>query len=238
MQFNIQIRKQLGWLAGLTILLPSPVAHAKTKFKDPQQTRAEYIQTVQQEGNPSVPALTTGSLWVPGSNFSDMAMDYKARHIGDIITLQVLEQTIAQSAGDVTSQRSFQTSSAITSLPGKLKTGGVNPLLGANSNTQLKGQGSASNTSKLLTSVSAQIIAVLPNSNMVVEAQREVFMNNQHETMFVRGVLRPGDVSPENTAPSTALANLQIELKGKGVISDSTRRPNPLSRALLWLVGF
>jgi flagellar L-ring protein precursor FlgH len=114
----------------------------------------------------------------------------------------------------------------------------VSNLFGANSSSALKGTGSADTGSTLTTTLSARIIAVLPNSNMVVEAQREVFMNNQHETMIVRGVLRPGDVSSLNVASSAALADLEIELKGKGVVSDATRRPNPAIRAILWLVGF
>jgi len=73
---------------------------------------------------------------------------------------------------------------------------------------------------------------------MVVEAERLVAINNQKETMIVRGVLRPGDVGPNNAASSTALSNLEVELKGKGVVSDATRPANPLVRALLWVIGF
>ena len=88
------------------------------------------------------------------------------------------------------------------------------------------------------TNLAGQIVAVLPNGNMVVEAQRMVAINNQKETMIVRGVLRPGDVGPDNTALSTSLSNLEIELKGKGVVSDANRPLNPLMRALLWVIGF
>ena len=65
-----------------------------------------------------------------------------------------------------------------------------------------------------------------------------VTINNQKETMLVRGVLRPGDIRPDNSAFSTVLSNLEVELKGKGVVSDATRPPNPLVRALLWVIGF
>ena len=63
-------------------------------------------------------------------------------------------------------------------------------------------------------------------------------MNNQHENLVVRGVVRPGDISAANTVPSTALSNLEIEMKGKGIIADSVRSPNPLTRAVLWHFGF
>jgi flagellar L-ring protein precursor FlgH len=82
------------------------------------------------------------------------------------------------------------------------------------------------------------VIAVLPNGNLVVEAGRKIFMNNQHEDVIVRGMIRPGDIGPNNTVLSTALSNLEIEMKGKGIISDGVRRPNPITRAILWLFNF
>jgi flagellar L-ring protein precursor FlgH len=63
-------------------------------------------------------------------------------------------------------------------------------------------------------------------------------MNNQHEDVTVRGVVRSVDISSNNTVASAALSNLQIEMKGKGIISDSTRPLNPITKAILWLFGF
>jgi flagellar L-ring protein precursor FlgH len=51
-------------------------------------------------------------------------------------------------------------------------------------------------------------------------------------------MIRPGDIGPNNTVLSTALSNLEIEMKGKGIISDGVRRPNPITRAVLWLFNF
>jgi flagellar L-ring protein precursor FlgH len=82
------------------------------------------------------------------------------------------------------------------------------------------------------------VIAVLPNGNLVVEAKRQIFMNSQHEDVTVRGMIRPGDIGPANTVASTSLSNLEIEMKGKGIISDGVRPPNLLTRAVLWLLNF
>lgn len=230
---SVAILIDLMFLAGPPVLL----AKAKPPKQDSQQTRADYIARVEQQvALPSI--ATVGSLWLPDGALVDVNSDYKAHVVGDIVTLLVVEQTSAQSTGDVNSQRTFQTNSAITALPGKLKTGGVNPLFGANSSTALKGQGETDAGSNLNTTLSGHVIALLPNGNMVVEAERHLLINSQHETMLVRGVLRPGDIGPNNTAPSTALSNLEIELKGKGVVTDSISRPNPIMRTLLWLIGF
>ena len=193
---------------------------------------------MQQQMPPTQEAGTLGSLYLPNGAFTDMVADYKARRVDDVVTLVVFENTTAQSTGDVATSRATTTSAAITALPGKLKTSGVSPLFGANSSNQLTGKGETSAGSNITTTLAARVIALLPNGDMVVEAERRVDINSQHETMVVRGVLRPGDVGPNNTAPSTALANLEIELKGKGVVSDSIVRPNPIIRSLFWLLGF
>ena len=126
----------------------------------------------------------------------------------------------------------------MTGFAGDLNTKGLNPLFNANSATALKGQGSTDSSTTFQTSLTGQVIAVLPSGNLVVEAQRKIFMNHQHEDVTVRGVVRPNDIGPNNTISSASLSNLEIEMKGKGVISDSTRPLNPITKAILWLFGF
>jgi flagellar L-ring protein precursor FlgH len=233
------IRRSVTVVIDLMFAFGPPVLLASTPPKqDSEQNREAYIARVEQQSSSLPPQMTVGSLWLPSGALADITADYKARNVGDTVTLLVAETTTAQSTGNTNSQRAFQTASAITALPGKLKTGGVNPLFGANSSTALKGQGETDAGSNLTTTLAGRVIALLPNGNMVVEAERHVLINSQHETMLVRGVLRPGDIGPYNTAPSTALANLEIELKGKGVVTDSISRPNPIMRTLLWLIGW
>jgi flagellar L-ring protein precursor FlgH len=224
-------------LSGILIFACLPALAKNTKY-DPQQARAAYLAHLQQQPGSASNTPTVGSLWISDSALNNMASDYKAKHLNDTVIIQVVEQTTAKSTGDVNAQRSFQAKSAISGLPGRIPTGGVNPLLTAQSSSQLKGQGATSATSTLRTSLAGRVIAVLPNGDLVVEAERQVTINSQRETMVVRGVLRPGDIAADNSALSTSLASLEVELKGKGVISDVTRAPNPLVRMVLWLVGF
>jgi flagellar L-ring protein precursor FlgH len=208
-------------------------AHAKT----PDQLRAEYIARLQQQYVPAAEEHTVGSLWSPQSPLGDFSVDYKAHHLNDTITILVSVQTTAAQSGSVDSERSFSTNSAITGVMGK-SPASLNPLLSANSSSALKGQGSTASNTTFATSLTGQVIGVLPNGNLVIEAKRQIFMNNQHENVTVRGMIRPGDIGPGNTVPSTALSNLEIEMKGKGIISDGVRPPNFLTRAVLWLLNF
>jgi flagellar L-ring protein precursor FlgH len=210
-----------------------PKQHPKT----PDQLRAEYIERLQQQYAPAADQSTVGSLWSPQSILGDFSSDYKARSLNDTITILVSVQTTAAQSGTVDSERSLTSNSAITGIMGRIPAA-TNPLLSGQSSSVLKGQGSTASNTTFATSLTGQVIAVFPNGNLVVQAERQIFMNNQHENVTVRGMIRPWDIGPFNTVPSTALSNLEIEMKGKGIISDGVRPPNPITRAVLWLLNF
>jgi len=237
--------KHAGWrhrlVAILLVAAVAPVAAAGASKKpktNSDQLRKAYIARLQQQDVSAVSGQTVGSLWSPNNTLGDLSTDYKARKLNDTIVILVAVQTTAAQSGDSNYQRTVQTSSAITGLAGALKTTGLNPLLNANSSTALKGAGATDTSTTFQTSLTGQVIAVLPSGNLVVEAQRNIFMNNQHEDVTVRGVVRPDDIGPSNIISSASLSNLEIEMKGKGIIADSTRPLNPITKALLWLIGF
>lgn len=210
----------------------------KPPKKTTAELRADYLANVSQSVVDNSPRHTSGSLWSSDGLMDEPAADYKAHTLNDIVTVVVSVQTTAAQSGSVDSERNFNTNSAITGMAGGLSTKGTNPLLAASSSTVLKGTGSTNSSTAFSTSLTGQIIAVLPNGNMVIEAHRQIDMNNQHEEVIVRGIARPGDITPLNSIASSSLSALEIELKGKGIISDSVRPPNPLTRAILWLFGF
>jgi len=229
-------------IAALALLgLSSALAFAgnplKSHSKTPDQLRADYIARMQQRVLPVADQNTVGSLWTAQSPLNDISSDYKAHHLNDTITIQVSVQTTAAQSGTVDSERAFSTSSAVTGVLGKAPSA-TNPLLAGNSSSTLKGQGSTASNTLFQTNLTGQVIAVLPNGNLVVEAGRQIFMNNQHEDIVVRGMIRPGDIGPSNTVLSSSLSNLEIEMKGKGIISDGVRPPNPITKALMWLFNF
>jgi flagellar L-ring protein precursor FlgH len=231
------------WSLPIAILLAATVLQAgaislKKKKIDPAQLRNEYLAKLQEKDMQVPTSRTVGSLWVPGGSASDLSTDFKAQKLNDTIVVLVAVQTTAAQSGNSSYQRTFQTNSGITGLPGDLKTTGLNSLFNANSATALKGQGATSSNTAFSTALTGQVIAVLPSGNLVIEAQRKIFMNNQHEDVTIRGVVRPADIGSNNTVSSASLGNLEIELKGKGIISDATRPLNPITKAILWLFGF
>jgi flagellar L-ring protein FlgH len=235
-------KKIMPWsrtAAVLIFALLAPLATAKeTKPKTIQrETQAAYIQRMRQE-SPDLSPATPGSLWTDNGRFANLSADYKAMHVGDLITIVVAQGTTANNTASVSTARSLSASSGITALAGKLKTGGVENLFSPNSTATLSGKSQGSTTSALTDTMSGRVVAVLPSGVMVVEAERQLTMNNERQTILVRGLVRPGDITPSGTVLSNQVGNLELELKGKGVLSDGVRPPNALVRGLLWLVGF
>ncbi len=230
-------------IAGLLLLapmLPSTASAVDLKLKKgpPVDLRADYLARLHEQYMAPSDARTVGSIWASENYLGDLSSDYRARNVNDTIIVQVSVQTTAAQSGTSDSERTYAASSGITGLAGDIATKGVNPLFNANSSSVLKGQGSTASNTTFSTALTGQVIAVLKNGNMVIEAQRRIFMNNQHEDLVIRGIVRPGDISSANTIPSAALSNLEIEMKGKGIISDATRNLNPFTRAIMWLFGF
>jgi flagellar L-ring protein FlgH len=56
--------------------------------------------------------------------------------------------------------------------------------------------------------------------------------------VYVRGLVRPGDIGPGNTIASTSISDLQVEVKGKGAVADASRQPNIVVNTLLKLLSF
>jgi flagellar L-ring protein precursor FlgH len=197
---------------------------------------AEYVMKVwaMKTSTPS-----TGSFWTAQSPYSDMASDYKARNVNDLIVIQVVESTTAAEDGAVKSARTFSASSSISGLLGTPSaSNALQNIFSPSSARTLNGQAQTSSDSTLTTSLSGRVVDVLPNGFLVIEAVRQMFMNNQHQTVIIHGVVRPGDIAANNAVPSTSISNLEVELKGKGVISDGVEPPNKFVRLLLKIVGF
>ncbi len=225
-------------LALLLCLLCTLTASGSRKPKKTAESlRTEYLDKVAASWTDPPQTRSTGSLWSPNGPLNDPGLDYKAHSLHDDVTIAIAVQTTAAQSGSVNNSRDFNTTSALTGIFGKSPSV-TNPLFAANSSHALKGAGQTASNTTFSTNLTGEVIAVLPNGSLVVEAHRAILLNNQHEEVIVRGIARPGDIDPANTVPSTALGSLEIELKGKGIISDSTRPPNPVTRALLRIFGF
>lgn len=180
---------------------------------------------------PAVPSVNDGSLWVGQGPYANLFRDSKAREVNDVVTISVSETTNATSAADATSNRD---SSAAISMPNlfgaekKIKelSSGVN----GKSTTTFKGTGSTTRATTLTTTMTARVKAVLPNGYLVIEGVRELLLNNENQTIYLTGVVRPTDINSQNVVSSAAIAQMEIRVQGRGVVSQ------PLKPGLLYRI--
>jgi flagellar L-ring protein FlgH len=220
----------------VVILLLTPAVFAKQKNIQ-QETLSAYIARMEQQPIEAASG-SPGSLWQDGGRLAYLTADYKASRVGDLITIVILDDMQANNANTVSTNRSFSASSGISALAGKLKTAGVEQLFSPTSSQTLAGKSQAATTSTLQATLSGRVVAVLPSGLLVIEAERQLTMNNEKQTILLRGLVRTGDIAPNNSVASNNVSNLELQLKGKGVLSDGTRPPNPVVRGLLRILGF
>lgn len=151
--------------------------------------------------------------------------DVKASKIGDIVTVLVMESASAQRNASTATSRSAKRniSSSIAPIKGSL-----------GSSSAHNGSGSTSRSGEITATVPSMVMQVLPNGNLIIEGKRDLIINKDVESISVRGMVRPQDISPQNTVLSTQLADAQIRYEGDGWMSKQ-QRPGLLSRILDWL---
>jgi flagellar L-ring protein precursor FlgH len=162
-----------------------------------------------------------------------MATDVRAMRPHDLISVVVSESLAASTDGTVKNSRASNANSAISSLFGTLHPGNaLQNLVNQTSSSGLNAQGTSATNSSLSTTFGGQVIEVLSNGMLVIEAARQVEFSQQTQTIILRGLVRPEDISQQNQVLSTAISSLELEVRGKGIINDYTHRPNVLVRLL------
>lgn len=228
----------------LLVLFASAAMNAQIPFlkgqKKPTQVQSsldDYLKRVRAMG--VEPDRTTGSLWSPASTMTTTASDYKARHAGDLLTVVVADNFSATNNGSIQGARTFNASSGVSAFFGTLPAASRWQNLFSPTSTQnLNGKGQSALSSTLSLSLAGRVVEALPNGVLVVEAVRDLTVGNGRQTIVLRGLVRPGDIAPDNSVSSSAIGNLEAEIHGKGVVADSIHQPNVVIRALLKVFGF
>ena len=233
----------LAFSVALCVNMAMPVVHAAGKNKKVKTVEPsaldKYIQEALSHEPPAPLQASAGSLWTPSSRMTDLSADPKASQVNDLVTIVVNEQASAVATGGTKTARVSSVQSSVTSLAGKKSAAGaLSNLAGASGDTELNGQGTTSRDSQLTTTLSARVTHVLPNGYLVLEGEKQVQVNSEHQEISVRGIIRPMDLSPNNIISSNQLAQLEIRINGKGVVGDSIRRPWLLYRILLGILPF
>jgi flagellar L-ring protein FlgH len=208
-----------------------------TKPTPPEDALRAYIARVR--AKQAAELRTPGSIWSAEGQLVRLGTDVKAFRIHDVVSIVVTESLAASTDGQVKNSRASNASSGLTSLFGALKSSNaLQNLVGASASSGLTAQGQSTTNSSLATTFGAEVVDVLPNGMLVVQATRQLTFSEQTQLIELRGLVRPEDVSNQNQVLSTAMTDLELEVTGKGIVNDSTYRQNPLVRFLERLLVF
>jgi len=163
--------------------------------------------------------------------------DKKDLQLGDIIQV-LIEETLTN---DSTDERELKktnntnigagvfaapasASSGTTNVVNKLNNGLLGVGFNTNSTNSFKGTSKSKADEEFTTTISAIIEQTYQNGNYFIKGSKEMLINGQKQNIRISGVIRPYDISPENTVYSYQLANLKILYEKDGAESDSTKQ--------------
>ena len=206
-------------LAGCTTVQPgAPASYAPTPVP---------ISTAQ----PPV----TGTIYPAGREMA-LFSDVKARRVGDTVTIRLAERTQASKSASTDASKDSSIDTGVpTLLGGNLTSNGKQLLNNEWESTQdFKGKGNSSQSNSLDGNITVTVAEVYPNGNLYVRGEKWLTLNQGEEFVQVSGIVRPVDISSDNSVPSFKVADARITYSGKGTLADANR-PGLLARFFMKL---
>lgn len=167
------------------------------------------------------------SLWTGAGS---LYADNKARQVGDLVTIIIVERTQATS----TAQTQTGQDTSVNFGPVLWNSVPIVPGFGLSGNDNFRAGGSTTRGGSLNARMTAKVVEVLPNGNLVIEGRQTIIVNDEEQVIVVSGTIRPQDIAPDNTVLSTYVADATISYHGAGTIGDK-QEPGLLTRLFNWL---
>lgn len=203
----------LWLLSGCSVVAPKPEYLAPTPPPPPEAVQA-----------------SNGSIWA-GAQSIALFEDAKARRVGDVLTILLVEKTNASKQAKVNTSKEGNVDIANPTLFGRPASIGGTAIgaFGLESSQSFAGSGDAAQSNKLEGSLSVVVAQVLVNGNLVVRGEKNLSLTNGSERVAVTGIVRPADISPGNTVSSDRIADARISYSGNGDVANSSK-PGWLAR--------
>ncbi|MFG1487956.1 flagellar basal body L-ring protein FlgH [Oceanospirillum sp. HFRX-1_2] len=166
------------------------------------------------------PPASNGSLYQQNYSMT-LYGDRKAYRVGDVITVLLTETTSSQKSTKSSLSKSSEVEVVNPTIFGQQP---VDLTTGIENDTSFSGKGSTGQSNSLEGSITVTVHQIYPNGLMLVKGEKWLNLTNGSEVIRVSGLLRPDDVSPENTAMSTKLADARLTYSGTGDLADTTRQ--------------
>ncbi|MCX8031328.1 MAG: flagellar basal body L-ring protein FlgH [Thermodesulfovibrionales bacterium] len=179
---------------------------------------------------------TVNSLWVERASLFE---DTRARRLNDLVTIRVMETIAGSGKADTTATRKSELDASVDTifgLPNDLnfknlfgKGNTFSPSVKGNMQNEFQGTGETIREGRLVGTITAKVVEIMPNGNLLIEARKEITINNEKQILILRGMIRPEDVTVDNTVLSSKVADSKIYFVGDGVLQEK-QSPGWLAR--------
>ncbi len=171
---------------------------------------------------PSGGMVTSGSIYNPATS-RFLFEDYRARRVGDVLSVILLEQTKANKTASTATKKAAGVKMKAPTILGHRITHNGKDLLSAeiDGKVDFAGQGDSAQSNSLNGQITVTVAKILPNGNLEVRGEKLLYLNQGSEVVRIRGIVRPSDIRADNTIYSNQIANAEITYKGKGIVADS-----------------
>lgn len=220
----MQSRKALiTSLVILLVLCLSGTAFGQGKKKGKKAVEENLESTTPLPPLETAPARpANGSLYSEDAQNGSLLSDFKARRVGDLVFINIVESSTATVASGAKRGRDSGTLGGLVGAVGALPVPGaavVGAVAGGLGSRKYEGSGTTNRTSTVQARIVARVTEVLPNGDMRIAALKKVKINKEDEKLALSGIVRARDVGADNSIPTTSVGELQVELNGKGVAS-------------------
>lgn len=182
------------------------------------------------------PVPTTGSLFL--DSHSDLITDLRARQVGDLVVVEIVENSKANNKADSKAERKNTYKAGIPYLMGyegsfRRDNGDSksDPLIQADFQSKHDTKAEQKKEDSVTASIACTVVEVLPNGYLVIRGSREIQVGVETQYVILQGIVRPSDITTSNTVASTQVADARISYTGRGVLSDK-QQPGWLARLL------
>jgi flagellar L-ring protein precursor FlgH len=231
--------KPYRWIlpAALSFLMAGCASSARLSKLPEERLPAPVPQPVVATAPAPAVDYGEGSLWRSGGKLGSLFADYKARSVGDIVTIRIVEDAKAtnNATTDTGKDSSFNAQvKAFLGYENRYEAGSPgNPFskVEGGLSSSFSGSGKTQRSGQIKAEITARVVEVLPNGNLRIVGTREITVNSERQFITLLGTIQPRDISSENKIASTRIAGARIVYSGVGVV-DEQQRQGWLSRML------
>jgi flagellar L-ring protein FlgH len=222
------VRVALACAAACALTACAPDAMRRVEVAHPLSVRPVPPATIP-------PVANRGGIYQP-ANYRPLFEDYRARNVGDVLTININEKVSASKTASSTANRAGSMDFAVpdAQIGGRGIKGGS---LSATSKNDFEGKGDSAANNVFTGAITVTVIDVLPNGNLVVSGEKQIGINQGSEFVRLSGVVDPRFVLAGNVVSSTQVADARLEYRGSGYINEA-QTLGWLSRAFMSVMPF